>query len=133
AGYVVRSADMTVVIDPYLSDSAAKGTPELARLYPVPINPAELRADVYIVTHDHLDHLDPETIRPYQYKGDTWFVAPRQAAGKLIDIGVPENRVVVLHAGESWKHGAVEITGVFALPSGVDVLDTTGYTITFAN
>lgn len=133
AGYIIRSADTTVVIDPYLSDSAAKDTPELTRLYPVPLDPAQLRADVYIVTHDHLDHLDPETIGPYKHKDDTWFVAPRQAARKLIEQGVPESRVVVLHAGERWQHGAVEISGVFALPSGIDVLDTTGYTITFSN
>ena len=133
AGYILRSADATVVVDPYLSDSAATDTPELARLYPVPLDPAELRADIYVVTHDHLDHLDPETIVPYRHKAETWFVAPRQAAQKLIALGVPEGRVVLLHAGESRKFKGVEIDGVFTIPSGADVLDTTGYSIRFAN
>lgn len=133
AGYIIRSAGITVVIDPYLSDSAAKDTPELARLYPVPINPVELSADIYVVTHDHLDHLDPETITPYRSKDKTRFVAPRQAAQKLIALGVPEKQIIVLHAGENWRSGAVEITGVFTIPSGVDVLDTTGYLIKFDN
>lgn len=133
AGYIIRSADMTVVIDPYLSDSAAHGAPEFSRLYPVPIEPNALRADVYVVTHDHMDHLDPETIRPYRYKDTTRFVAPRQAAKKLIELGVPEKQVAILHAGEQWKFRSVEITGVFTIPGGADVLDTTGYTVRFAN
>jgi len=133
AGYVVRSVGLTVVIDPYLSDSAASGTPELSRRYAAPLDPAALNADIYIVTHDHLDHLDPETIAQYRNKDGTWFVAPRQAARKLVQLGIPQERVVVLHAGESWQFGSVDITGVFALPTGADVLDTTGYWVKFAN
>ncbi|MCC2599904.1 MBL fold metallo-hydrolase [Sphingobacterium sp. FBM7-1] len=133
AGYIIRSADMTIVIDPYLSDSAAQGAPEFSRLYPVPIEPAALRADLYVVTHDHLDHLDPETIIPYRYKDTTWFVAPRQAAKKLIELGVPEKQVVVLHANENREFGSIEISGVFAIPTSIDVLDTTGYKIQFSN
>lgn len=133
AGYVIRSADITVVIDPYLSDSAAEAAPELPRLYPAPLDPTILSVDVYIVTHDHLDHLDPGVIIPYKDKNKTWFVAPRQAAKKLISLGIPEEQVVVLHAGESWRFRAVEVTGVFTVPTGADVLDTTGYSVMFAN
>lgn len=133
AGYIIRSADITVVIDPYLSDSAARDAPEFSRLYPAPINPLHLRADIYVVTHDHLDHLDPETIIPYRYKDNTLFVAPRQAAKKLLELGVPAKQVVVLHAGEHWRFHSVEITGVFTIPGGIDVLDTTGYFIKFDN
>lgn len=133
AGYIIRSAGITVVIDPYLSDSAARDTPELARRYPVPMDPELLRADIYVVTHDHLDHLDPETIVPYRHKDETWFVAPRQATQKLIALGIPETRAITLHAGESWRFGPVEVAGVFTVPTGVDVLDTTGYSIKFDN
>mgnify|MGYP001365062937 CR=1 FL=1 len=133
AGYIIRSAELTMVIDPYLSDSAADGTPGLSRLYPPPVDPAALQADVYIVTHDHLDHLDPHTLSPYRHKESTWFVAPRQAARKLVSLGIPESRITIVHAGESWRYRNVEITGVFALPTGADVLDTTGYCIRFNN
>lgn len=133
AGYIVRAADITIVIDPYLSDAAAKDAPELSRRYPVPVDPAVLSVDIFVVTHDHLDHLDPATISLYKDKEKTWFVAPRQAAKKLVALGIPEERVVILHAGESRQFGFVEITGAFALPTGADVLDTTGYFIQFAN
>ncbi len=133
AGYVIRVAELTVVIDPYLSDSAAKDAPEFLRLYPSPIRPDELSADIYIITHDHLDHLDPDTILSYTKKNETWFVAPRQAAKKLRSLGIPARRIVTLHAGDTWCLGSTEITGVFALPTAADVLDTTGYFIKFGN
>lgn len=133
AGYIIRGAGLTVVIDPYLSDSVAKDAPKFSRLYPSPIEPGELSADIYIITHDHLDHLDPDTIIPYTKKNETWFVAPRHAAKKLMSLGIPARQIVILHAGDTWRLGSAEITGVFALPTGADVLDTTGYFMKFGN
>jgi len=40
---------------------------------------------------------------------------------------------VVLNIGETWCFDSHEVNGIFALPTGVDVLDTTGYLIKFAN
>ena len=133
AGYVLRVAGLTVVIDPYLSDSAAKGASEFKRLYPPVISPGELKADIMIITHNHADHLDPETLSPYKYKNETWFVAPWLTAAALVETGIPADRVVVVNAGQTHRLGQAEITGVFALPTGADVLDTTGYLLTFAN
>ncbi|WP_343702581.1 MBL fold metallo-hydrolase [Chitinophaga sp.] len=133
AGYVIRSAGLTIAIDPYLSDAAGRGSPEFSRQYPPPVAAEELEADIYIITHDHLDHLDPETIASLRNKGSARFVAPRLAARKLPALGVPAEQTIVLNAGETWRTEGVEITGVFALPTGADVLDTTGYIVTFGN
>ena len=133
AGYIFRSNDITIVIDPYLSDSAAIGAPEFSRLYPVPISPSMLQVDVFLITHDHLDHLDPETIRQYRYKNTTKFVAPHLAAKKLVHIGIPIEQINVLHVGEDYKFKGVCISAVFTIPGGVDVLDTIGYFIEFEN
>ena len=133
AGYVLRVTGLTIVIDPYLSDSAANGSPEFTRLYPPVIKPDELKADIIIITHNHLDHLDPETLSQYRHKNETWFVAPWLTAAALAETGIPQERIVVVNAGQSHRFGAHEITGVFALPTGADVLDTTGYLVKFAN
>ncbi|WP_346319204.1 MBL fold metallo-hydrolase [Chitinophaga sp. YIM B06452] len=133
AGYIIRSCGITVAIDPYLSDAAAAGAPEFSRLYPAPIQPEDLAVDIYITTHDHLDHLDPGTLSEYQHKQDTWFAAPSLTARKLIETGVPEHRVVVINVGESKTIKGLEVSGIFALPTGPDVLDTTGYHIKFPN
>lgn len=133
AGYVIRSAGVTVAIDPYLTNSAAANAPEFTRLFPPPILPEDLRVDLFLVTHDHLDHLDPETIRRYPHQTHTQFVAPRFAARKLIELGVPPQQVLRLDSGDLWNGPNLTIRGVFALPTGADVLDTTGFLLTFAN
>jgi L-ascorbate 6-phosphate lactonase len=133
AGYLVRAAGRTLVLDPYLSDAAGRSDPRFSRLYPPPIQPRELKADIFVVTHDHLDHLDPETIRAYRFKSTTDFVAPRLASVKLAQLGVPAKRIRRLDAGETRLIQGVKITGVYAVPSAPEVIDTTGYGIEFAN
>jgi len=133
AGYVIRSAGVTVAIDPYLSNSAAATAPEFGRLLPVPIEPEDLQVDLWIITHDHLDHLDPETIRRYRHANPTQFVAPRIAARKLQELGVPRGQIQRLDSGEEWTWRGLTVRGVFALPTGPDVLDTTGYLLRFQN
>ncbi|WP_432710534.1 MBL fold metallo-hydrolase [Pedobacter sp.] len=133
AGYIIRAAGITVALDPYLSDAAAASAPEFKRLYPPPLAAAALQADIYIVTHDHLDHLDPETVETFRFKRQTRFVAPRLAARKLLALGIDPECLVVVNPGECWQAADTEISGIFALPTGSDVLDTTGYLLRFSN
>ena len=131
AGYYIKCCEQTVLIDPYLSDSVGKSAPLFSRAYPPPIDPAKIKSDIFIVTHDHMDHLDPETIEAYNHKDTTVFVAPRFASEKLKSLNVP-NLMVVDH-GVTVTVNNVQITGVFALATGTDTLDTCGYLITFPN
>ena len=131
AGYYIKSGDISILIDPYLSDSAGRNNQLFSRLYPIPIAPSEIRADIFIATHNHADHLDPETINAYSYKNQTTFVAPRFAAKKLKQMGIPI--VLTVDSGDSVDLGGVRVSGVFALPTSKDVLDTAGYLLTFAN
>ncbi|MBI4927670.1 MAG: MBL fold metallo-hydrolase [Anaerolineae bacterium] len=133
AGYIFRSQTLCVAIDPYLSDSVARVAPEFGRLYPPPLDPADLRVDIYVVTHDHLDHLDPETIQAYRHKEHTLFVAPRLACRKLAALGIPPVNIIRIDSGETLTLRGATITGIYALPSEADVIDTTGYRIQFDN
>lgn len=133
SGYIFRTAGTTVVIDPYLSDSVSRLVPDFIRLYPPPIPPEELEADVFIVTHDHLDHLDPDTIGPYRFKDRTTFVSPRLAARKLLSLGVPERNLLVVDSGMARIVQGMEIAGIYAVPNEPAVLDTAGYRLSFAN
>jgi len=133
AGYIIRTRDLSVAIDPYLTDSVGDRSPEFTRQAPVPIAPDQLNVDVFIVTHDHLDHLDPDTISAYGHKDTTLFVAPRLAAGKLASLGVCAGNIRRVDSPERAKLDGLSITGVYAVPTGPDVLDTTGYLLEFAN
>jgi L-ascorbate 6-phosphate lactonase len=131
AGFLLRSGGVTAAIDPYLSDSVIAVAPEFGRRYPPPLEPHELRVDVFIVTHNHQDHLDPETVGAYRHKDSTVFVAPRLASQELLRLGVPPSSLCIVDTGQQASVKNLLVEGVFALPTGADVLDTTGYCMTF--
>jgi L-ascorbate 6-phosphate lactonase len=59
SGFVFKTAKGTVVyLDAYLSD-AVKAIFCADRAFPPPIDPQDARADAFISTHWHEDHLDP--------------------------------------------------------------------------
>ena len=132
AGYFIQSCGRSILIDPYLSDSCGKD-PRFARLYPVPVDPKELFADIFILTHDHLDHLDPETIENYGIGKNTIYVAPHLTVRHLRKLGIPEENITIIDCGETKTVREVEITGIFALGTSKDSIDTTGYKIKFQN
>ena len=133
SGFIIKSCGKVIVIDPYLSNSVAKVSPGLTRLYPPPIEPTALKADIFILSHDHLDHLDPETIQAYQYTDTTTFVGPRFACKKLNKLGIPTNNILKIDSGEKKKIQDVEITGIYAIANEPAVIDTAGYHLSFAN
>ena len=59
SGYELTSRNSRIVIDPYLSDSVGK-LQGRHRMLPVPL--VEMPCDGVFCTHNHLDHLDPETV-----------------------------------------------------------------------
>ena len=61
AGLYIEFDNLSIMIDPYLSNSVVKVNPANYRRYPVDDSVWELQPDVMIFTHDHLDHYDPET------------------------------------------------------------------------
>ena len=132
AGYFIKSCGRAVLIDPYLSDSAGKDK-RFSRLYPVPVEAKDLFADIFIATHDHIDHLDPETIANYGIAKDTIYVAPHLTVKHLQKLGIPNERIVTIDCGETRVIRDVEITGIFALGTSKNSIDTTGYKIKFSN
>lgn len=91
SGFLLKGHGTGVAaIDPYLSDRAgndpAFGPPgRWARLYPPPFAPAELDADVVLVTHEHADHFDPLTLGPFKERHPSApIVAPRAVSDDAI-------------------------------------------------
>ena len=67
AGFLLSYKGTNILVDPYLSYSVDRALSKAAwtRLYPPPFTPEELSfADLVCVSHDHLDHSDPDTIAP---------------------------------------------------------------------
>jgi L-ascorbate 6-phosphate lactonase len=61
-GYVLRTPDATVYLDPYFGDGSP---PRTIRMIPVPMDSADATlCDAVLVTHEHIDHMHPPSHRP---------------------------------------------------------------------
>ena len=65
AGLLMETCGKKIIIDPYLSDSVEKVNPKNYRRVPVEKSFLEIKPDIIVLTHDHLDHTDPETLEHY--------------------------------------------------------------------
>ena len=116
--FVHEKDGMTVMIDPYLSNSVVKYEPQNDRR--VPVNEAflELVPDVMIFTHDHLDHYDPETVDVFLAKAQKpiLFLAPSSVYEKLKGYG-QKHRVVLFDAFTEWTEEGIRFRAIRAVHS----------------
>lgn len=109
SGYILKSGNTEIIIDPYLSDSVNR-VANRPRTLPVPINPQDIKCDAVICTHNHLDHLDPDTVS--KISSNQYFITTNEGKEELEKLG--RKNVAVLNVGDSIKIGDFEITAVFA-------------------
>lgn len=78
-GFLLDFGAVRIVTDPYLSDSVDRlyATPETPwrRAYPAPRALFDLMPDAVLISHDHGDHLDPDTLIPYVRAGGRAVIA----------------------------------------------------------
>ncbi|MEV5649295.1 MBL fold metallo-hydrolase [Nocardia sp. NPDC052254] len=73
-----------------------------ARLHPVPVPLSALPpVDVVVISHDHYDHLDRETVRALVTSQTAPFVVPIGIGAHLRKWRVPESRIIELDWGAS--------------------------------
>ena len=114
AGLLFETADCKVMVDPYLSDSVAKVNPANWRRVPVDARFFDIRPDVLIFTHDHLDHFDPETVSVLlQRHKDITVLAPSSVWGKVRQMA-PDNNYVLFDRFTRWTQQAIRFEAVKA-------------------
>ena len=64
SGYILTDGITEICIDPYLSNVVDR-IAHRGRMIEAPIAPEELNSDIVVCTHNHLDHVDPETLKYY--------------------------------------------------------------------
>ncbi|HEX4030725.1 MAG TPA: MBL fold metallo-hydrolase [Terracidiphilus sp.] len=138
-GFLLKGPSGPLVgIDLYLSNSCATTFSHLPyrldRQLPVFIEPEDLDIDVFITTHSHDDHADPETIRRVRKDVETWFVGPFDSVGVYRRCGIEESRCRLIHPGETVDLGSsTSVQATFALPTDATDLNHTGVLLRFSN
>ena len=115
AGLLFDNGTIKVMVDPYLSDSCGKMKPDKHRRIPVDEAIFDVKPDVILITHDHLDHLDPETLE--RFLSDTSksiiVMSPEQSFRKLMQYQNGHN-YVRLSPHSVWSHGGITFYAVKA-------------------
>ena len=112
-GVAVKGPAGVLYIDPYLTDSDGEGG-TLERTYPPPLRPDEAtNVDAVLLTHDHIDHTDPETVLPIsEASPGARFVAPFTSRETLVGAGLAKDRVFVPEVGKVVEIGGARITAI---------------------
>lgn len=103
SGFGLKTKELLVFFDPVFADlQDIDGT--TLRYYPAPFSPEEaVQTGVSFVfcSHDHLDHLQPETVVPMaKAQPKLKIVVPAPSVKKAISIGIPENQIIAAHADQ---------------------------------
>lgn len=114
-GYIIKSADITIGLDIYLSDSCRNEKNDFKRLVPPPLNAGELRLDYLIATHEHGDHFDIGSIHEIvNKKARTKLIGPGAVMNMAKELGLGEDSLIRLDRNDSLEIGDMKITGVLS-------------------
>jgi L-ascorbate 6-phosphate lactonase len=128
AGFCIKTASGTVImIDLYLSD-ACEHMFGFKRMIPAVMSAEEVDADLYLITHHHADHFDPDAMPVIARHPKTIFVAAPDCKTLLRDLDVPESRTVILKETDGWQWENIAIKAIYA-DHGDLAPDAIGYLI----
>jgi L-ascorbate 6-phosphate lactonase len=107
-GFVLRSAETTIYIDPYFGTGVPK---YVTRMIPVPIDPETVtECDAVLASHEHLDHMHPPSFEPLLGDGVSVYGAEACFENPEYDGPLPaaENRRVV-SPGDAFSVGDFDV------------------------
>ena len=114
AGFLFETEDMKILVDPYLSDSAAKINPANRRRVPPDESFFALKPDVIVLTHNHIDHTDPDTLKRYLgEKTGVTVLASKNAWIEARKFG-GNNNYVMFNEKTVWSHKNLRFEAVYA-------------------
>lgn len=102
-----------ILVDPYMSDCLDdKG---FKRLIPFPLSLNELKPDLLVCTHDHLDHLDPETVKNIAETYPECIISgPESCYEHFRSLDLKENQIKQLNVGSKISLPGVTLNAVIA-------------------
>lgn len=119
-----------IIIDAYLSD-AAERLFGFKRMIPAVVAPKEIQAHLWLSTHEHIDHLDVDSLPSVYQHGDTKFIGAPDCRKYYQELNFHESRFEILDEGQQWVDKDLSIRAVFA-DHGELAPDAIGFLIEFS-
>lgn len=114
AGFCIKTTTgKRIFIDPYLSD-ACERLFGFKRMIPAPLQATEVEADLYLITHHHADHLDPDALPIILQRKETYFVIAPDCVAFFEEQHVPAARYTVVREGDQFEWEGILIRAIYA-------------------
>ena len=114
AGFLFEKDGFKIMIDPYLSNSVEKINPNNYRRVAVDESFFNIKPDIMIFTHNHLDHYDPETVGHFiTSDSKVTVLSPKSVWDEVRKIG-GNNNYVLFNRHTSWTENGIKFTAVKA-------------------
>jgi L-ascorbate metabolism protein UlaG (beta-lactamase superfamily) len=110
AGFLVRGAGMSLLIDPFLSQHEGREVtpPFTAEECP--------KVDYILCTHEHIDHMDLPTLQIIMHNStETRIIAPLPIVEQMTKVGIAADRVQGVQPGEEIKLGDTTVFPIEAV------------------
>lgn len=116
AGLLFETNKKTIIVDPYLSDSVKKIEPQNYRRVAADERFLQIKPDIILLTHNHLDHTDPETLSHYLSHDSTVTVLASGNAWQNVRkaFGGVKNNYIQFNCGTEWTEGELYFKAVYA-------------------
>lgn len=114
AGLLFDIDGVKVMIDPYLSNSVEKVEPKNYRRQPIDESCFDVKPDILILTHNHLDHTDPETLEKLFSKHNGICVLASGNAWQTVRKFGGDNNYVMFNRGTVWTQKRIKFEAVHA-------------------
>lgn len=114
AGLLFELDGVRVMVDPYLSNSVEKVEPKNYRRLPIDESYFDIKPDILILTHNHLDHTDPETLEKlFLRHGGICVLASYNAWQTARKFG-GDNNYIMFNRGTVWTEKGIKFEAVYA-------------------
>ncbi len=114
AGLLIETGGKKIMVDPYLSDSVEAINPKNWRRVAVDESLFEEDIDMIVITHDHLDHLDPQTLERFLKKDKILTVLAPYNAWQQVRKNGKNHNYVMFNRGTVWTQDGIIFTAVKA-------------------
>lgn len=114
AGLLFDLDGVKVMIDPYLSNSVEKVESKNYRRQPIDKSCFDVKPDILILTHNHLDHTDPETLEKLFSKHNGICVLASGNAWQTVRKFGGDNNYIMFNRGTVWTEKGIRFEAIHA-------------------